>query len=126
MSNFTNDDVVKALGNLTVLEMIALTKELEAKWGVKAEPAPVKLSDLPRVEKGAVEQTEFDVILKAVASDKKIGIIKVIREISGVGLKESKDLAEAAPKVIRSGVSRSEADDFKSRLEQAGAEVEVK
>lgn len=127
MSNFSNDDVVKALGHLTVLEIIALTKELEAKWGVKAEPAPVQLSNLPSVtDKVSTDQTEFDVILKEVPSDKKINIIKVIREITGLGLKESKDLTEVVPKVIKSEVSKSDAEDFKSRLEQVGAVVEVK
>lgn len=124
MSNITNDDVVKALGNLSVLEVIALTKELEAKWGVKAEPGPVELAETPKQE--VVAQEEFDLVLKSVPTDKKISVIKVVREICGLGLKESKDLVEGAPRTMKEGLSRMDAENFKSMLVQAGAEVEVK
>ena len=124
MSNISNDDVVKALGNLSVLEVIALTKELETKWGVKAEPGPVPVVEGPKKE--TVVQEEFDLILKSVPADKKISVIKVVREICGMGLKESKDLVEGAPKTLKEGLSQMDAENFKSMLTQAGAEIEVK
>lgn len=125
MSNFTNEDVVTALGNMSVLEVIALTKKLETQWGVKAEPGPMQLGTLPNVEQKS-DQEEFDVVLTLVPTDKKINIIKVVREMTGLGLKESKELVEAAPRTVRAGVSKADAEDFKSRLSQVGAEVEVK
>jgi large subunit ribosomal protein L7/L12 len=124
MSNFTNEDVVKALGNLSVLEVIALTKELEAKWGVKAEPGPVQFTEAPKKEEAA--QEEFDLVLKSVPAAAKISVIKVVREICGLGLKESKDLVEGAPKTMKEGLSKMDAENFKHMLTQAGAEVEVK
>lgn len=124
MSNITNDDVVKALGDLSVLEVIALTKELETKWGVKAEPGPVKAVEGPKKEETL--QEEFDVVLKSVPTDKKINVIKVVREICGLGLKESKELVESAPRTVKEGLNRMDAENFKSLLVQAGAEIEVK
>lgn len=125
MSNITNEDVVKALGNLSVLQVIALTKELETKWGVKAEPAPVRMSNLPPVESESTQE-EFDVWIKSVPQAAKMSVIKLVREISLLGLKESKDLVEAAPRAVKTGLSKADAENFKSMLTQAGAEVEVK
>jgi large subunit ribosomal protein L7/L12 len=124
MSDITNDDVVKALGNLTVLEMIALTKQLEQKWGVEAKPQVVQLQQQqPDVK---VDKDEWNVVLASVPTDKKMAVIKVVRDVMILGLKESKDLVEAAPKVIKEGVSKEEALELQSKLTAAGAVVEVK
>lgn len=125
MSDITNDDVVKALGNLTVLEMIALTKELEQKWGVKAEPQ-VQVQQQTQQESQKETQTEFTVMLMPVPADKKMSVIKVVRELTGLGLKESKELVEAAPKPIKELVSKEEAANLQEKLTAAGAVVEVK
>lgn len=121
----TMDEVVQALGNMSVMQVIALTKELEQKWGVKAEPPTVQVQ--PRTnEQPKDEQTEFNVVLASVPADKKMAVIKIVREVSLLGLKESKELVEAAPKTVKEGVSKAEADELKRKLEEAGAVVEVK
>lgn len=125
MSDITNDDVVNFLGNMSVMQVIALTKELEQKWGVKAEPQAVQIQQQQN-ENQAVVKEEWDVVLASVPNDKKMGVIKTIRELLGLGLKESKDLAEAAPKTIKEGVSKADADDLFAKLTAAGAVVEVK
>jgi large subunit ribosomal protein L7/L12 len=125
MSDITNDDVVKALGNMSVMQVIALTKELEQKWGVKAEPQVVQVQQ-QGTEKQAVVKEEWDVVLTSVPNDKKMGVIKAIRELMGLGLKESKDLAESAPKTLKEGISKADADDLFAKLTAAGAVVEVK
>jgi len=125
MSDITNDDVVKALGNLTVLEMIALTKQLEQKWGVKAEPPIVQLQQQGPGPQ-TTEKEEWNVILASVPNDKKMAVIKSVREVLGLGLKESKDLVEAAPKMIKEAVSKSDADDLNTKLTAAGAVIELK
>lgn len=119
-----NDDVVNALGNLTVLEVIALTKELEAKWGVEAKPAPVVFTQ--QNTKLVEAQTEFTVTLVSVPADKKMAVVKAVRELTQLGLKESKDLVEAAPKMLKELVSAAEAEDLKVKLTAAGAVIEVK
>ena len=135
MEKLTKEEVVQALGNMTVLEMIALTKKLEAQWGVKAEPlVQVRVDKCPLC--GAVGphactgdpnlQTEFDVVLTSVPADKKMGVIKAVREITLLGLKESKDLVEAAPKIIKEGVSKEEADALRVKLTELGAVIELK
>jgi large subunit ribosomal protein L7/L12 len=125
MEKLTKEEVVQALGNMTVLEMIALTKKLEAQWGVKAEPLPVVQG--PRVEVEAVStQSEFDVILTSVPADKKMGVIKAVREITLLGLKESKDLVEAAPKMIKEGASKEESEALRVKLTELGAVIELK
>ncbi len=118
-----NEDVTKLLGNMTVLEVIALTKELEAKWGVEAKPAPVTYA--PPVKQVDV-QTEFTVTLISVPADKKMSVVKAVRELTLMGLKESKDLVEAAPKMIRELMSAVDAEDLKTKLVAAGAVIEVK
>ena len=100
---------------------------LEEKWGVSAA-APVAVAAAGAAAGGAAaeEKTEFDVILAAAPADKKIGVIKVVREITGLGLKEAKDMVDAAPKVIKEGVKKAEAEEMKKKLEEAGATVELK
>jgi large subunit ribosomal protein L7/L12 len=125
MEKLTAEEVVAKLGSLTVLEMIALTRELEEKWGVKAAPAPV--AQPTRVDtKELVVQTEFTVSLASVPADKKMSVIKAVRETLGLGLKESKELVESAPKVLKEGISKEESDDLNNKLTAAGAVVEVK
>ena len=121
--------LVDELSSLTVLEAAELSKMLEEKWGVSAA-APVAVAAAPAAGGGAAApaaeaQTEFTVILAA-AGDKKINVIKEIRTITGLGLKEAKDLVEGAPKTVKEGVSKDEADKIKKVLEENGAKVEVK
>jgi large subunit ribosomal protein L7/L12 len=121
------DQLVEDLSALSVLQAAELSKMLEAKWGVSAA-APVAMAAAGAAAAPAEEveeQTEFDVILAAVG-DKKINVIKEVRAITGLGLKEAKDLVEAAPKPIKEGVSKEEAGKLKDQLEAAGATVEVK
>jgi large subunit ribosomal protein L7/L12 len=119
--------LVDELSNLTVLEAAELSKMLEEKWGVSAA-APVAVAAIAGGGEAAAvveEQTEFDVILAEIG-DKKINVIKEVRAITGLGLKEAKDLVEAAPKAVKEGVSKSEAEELKKKLEEAGAKVTVK
>ncbi len=119
--------IVEDLSNLTVLEAAELSKMLEEKWGVSAA-APVAVAAAGAAAapaEAAEEQTEFDVIL-AEAGANKINVIKEVRAITGLGLKEAKDLVEAAPKAVKEGISKGEADDIKKKLEDAGAKVDVK
>ncbi|MCE2517499.1 MAG: 50S ribosomal protein L7/L12 [Alphaproteobacteria bacterium] len=116
------------LSALSVLEAAELATLLEEKWGVSAAAAPVAVAAVAGGDAGgagAEEKTEFDVIL-ASAGDKKINVIKEVRTITGLGLKEAKDLVEGAPKPLKEGVSKDEANDIKAKLEEAGATVEVK
>ena len=120
--------IVDELSNLTVLEAAELSKMLEEKWGVSAA-APVAVAAAAGGGGGeaaaAEEKTEFDVVLTA-AGAQKINVIKEVRAITGLGLKEAKDLVEGAPKAVKEGASKSEADEIKSKLEAAGASVELK
>lgn len=121
----TQEEIVQSLGNMTVVELIALTKTLEDQWGVKAVPAAVTFSQGPTTPTAPVEeQTEFTVVLKE-AGASKINVIKVVREITGLGLKEAKDLVESAPKGIKDGVSKADAQEIKKKLEDAGAKVDL-
>lgn len=127
MADITKDDVIEFIKNMSVLELSELVKELEDVFGVSAA-APMAVAAAPVAgggEAAAEEQTEFDVILES-AGDKKIGVIKVVRAITGLGLKEAKELVDGAPKPIKEGVSKEEAEDVKNQLEEAGASVEVK
>jgi large subunit ribosomal protein L7/L12 len=127
MAEITQDQVVEYLSGLTVMQVVALTKSLEDKWGVKA--APVAVAGPAAAAAGpaaaAEEQTEFTVILKAAGAN-KIGAIKAVREITGLGLKDAKDLVEGAPKAVKEGASKAEADEMAAKLKEAGAEVEIK
>lgn len=120
------DEVIDFLSNMSVMEIADLVKELEDKWGVSAA-APVAVAAGGGAAGGAPaeEKTEFDVIL-ASAGDKKINVIKEVRGITGLGLKEAKDLVEGAPKPVKEGVPKEEADKIKEALEKAGAKVEIK
>jgi large subunit ribosomal protein L7/L12 len=122
------EKIAEDLSNLTVLEAADLASLLEEKWGVSAAAAPMAMA-MPAggVDAGAVaeEQTEFDVIL-ASAGASKINVIKEVRTITGLGLKEAKDLVEGAPIAVKEGVSKDESDQIKNKLEEAGATVEVK
>ncbi len=125
MSSVTKAQVVEFLEKLTLLEAAELVKELEEKFGVSAA-APVAYAAGPAAAAAPVEeQTEFTVMLVD-AGDKKINVIKEVRTITGLGLKEAKDLVEGAPKTVKEGVSKEEADKFKKLLEAAGAKVELK
>jgi large subunit ribosomal protein L7/L12 len=126
MPDITKDQVVDYLSNLPVIQIAELVKTLEDKWGVSAAPVAVAGLAAPAAAAEAVEEkTEFDVIL-AEAGAQKINVIKVVREITGLGLKEAKDLVEGTPKTLKEGVSKDEAADLKKKLEEAGAKVEVK
>jgi len=126
MADITREQVVDYLSNLPVIQIAEMIKDLENKWGVKAAPAAVAAVAAPAA--AAVvkeEQTEFDVVL-ANAGANKIQVIKAIREITGLGLKEAKDLVEAAPKTVKEAVSKADAEDMKKKLTEAGATVELK
>ena len=118
--------IVDTLSALSVMEAAELSKMLEEKWGVSAA-APVAVAAAGGAAAAPAEaQTEFNVILTSAPADKKIGVIKVVREITGLGLKEAKDLVEGAPKHVKDGVSKEDAEKFKKALLEAGATVEVK
>ena len=119
--------IAEDLSNLTVLEAAELATTLEEKWGVSAAAAPVAVAMPAGGDAGGVaeEKTEFDVILASVGAS-KINVIKEVRTITGLGLKEAKDLVEGAPKAVKEGVSKDEAEQIKAKLEEAGASAEVK
>ena len=128
MSEITKEQVVDYLSNLPVIQIAELIKTLEDKWGVKAAPVAVAAvggggGAAPAA--AAEEKTEFTVELKEVPADKKIAAIKVVREITGLGLKEAKDLVDGAPKPIKEGLSKEEAETLKKKLEAEGATVEL-
>jgi len=120
--------IAEDLSNLTVLEAAELAKLLEEKWGVSAAAAPVAVAAVAGGDAGgaaAEEKSEFDVVLAA-AGASKINVIKEVRTITGLGLKEAKDLVEGAPKPVKEGVAKAEAEEIKAKLEEAGATVELK
>jgi len=124
------DKLFDDLGKMTVLELVDLKKKIEDEWGITAAaPVAVAAAGAPAAAGdgagGAEEQTAFDVVLSG-AGDKKIQVIKVVRAITGLGLKEAKDLVDGAPAPVKEGVPREEADSIKAQLEEAGASVEVK
>lgn len=126
----TREDVIEFLKNMTLLEASQLVKELEETFGVSAAAAAVAAAPAAGAGGGeaaaaAEEKTEFDVVLQAVGGN-KINVIKVVREVTALGLKEAKDLVEAAPKAVKEGVSKEEAETIKQKLTDAGATVEVK
>src|SRR3954467_7460184 len=127
MADLTREQVVDYLSNLPITQMGDLIKNLEDKWGVKA--APVAVAAAPGAGAAAAapveEKTEFTVELAASGAN-KINVIKVVREITGLGLKEAKDLVEGAPKTLKEGVAKADAEDMKKKLEEAGAKVELK
>jgi large subunit ribosomal protein L7/L12 len=121
----TAAEVAETLGNLTILEIIELTKTLEEKWGVKAEPPVAQVVQAPVKEAPVVEQTEFTITLVSVGA-RKIEVIKAVRAITALGLSESKAFVESVPAPVKTDVSKAEATDIKAQLEAAGATVEVK
>ena len=126
MADLSREQVVDYLSNLPVIQIADLIKTLEEKWGVKAAPVAVAGPAAAAAPAAAAEEkTEFTVELKEAGAN-KINVIKVVREITGLGLKEAKDLVEAAPKPLKEGVAKAEAEEFKKKLEEAGAKVELK
>lgn len=119
----TKEDILEAVGSLTVMELNDLVKAFEEKFGVSA--AAVAVAGPAAAAESAAEKTEFDVIL-ASSGDQKVGVIKVVRAITGLGLKEAKDMVDGAPKTLKEGVSKAEAEDIQKQLEEAGAKVEIK
>jgi len=119
------EKIAEDLSALTVLEAAELSKLLEEKWGVSAAAAPVAVAGGDAGGAAAEEKTEFDAVLTA-AGASKINVIKEVRAITGLGLKEAKDLVEAAPKAVKEAVSKDEAEEIKKKLEEAGATVEIK
>lgn len=127
MSTVTKEDIISAVEKMSVLELSTLVKDLETKFGVSAA-APMAFAGMgaaPGAAAAAEEKTEFTVVLAA-AGDKKIEVIKEVRAITGLGLKEAKDLVEGAPKPLKDGVAKKDADEMKKKLEAVGAKVEIK
>lgn len=129
MATMTNDEILKAVEAMPVLQLSELVKALEDRFGVTAA-APVAMMAAAGGAAGAAapaeEKTSFDVILTTVPADKKIQVIKVVRELTSLGLKEAKDLVEAVPKPVKTGVAKEESDTMKKKLEEVGAKVEIK
>jgi large subunit ribosomal protein L7/L12 len=124
------DEILDAISKMTVLEVVELISDMEKKFGVSAA-APVAFAAAPGAAAGAAaapaeEQTEFAVTLKEYPADKKVTVIKVIRELTGLGLKEAKDLVEGVPSLVKEGVAKADVETMKKKLEEAGAKVEVK
>jgi large subunit ribosomal protein L7/L12 len=126
VATLTKEEIIDAIGGMTVIELSDLIKLIETKFDVKAA-APVAAAAAPAGAAAAPveEQTQFDVILKA-AGEKKINVIKVVRSVTALGLKEAKDLVEGAPKAVKEGVTKEEAEKIKKELEENGAQVEIK
>jgi large subunit ribosomal protein L7/L12 len=129
MADVTKEQVVDFLSQMSVLDLAALTKELEDKWGVKAAPVAVAAAPGAAAAGGAAapaaEQTEFTVVLTDAGAN-KIGVIKAVREVTNLGLKEAKDLVDGAPKTVKEGVNKADAETIKKKLTEAGAKVDVK
>jgi large subunit ribosomal protein L7/L12 len=124
----SKDEILDAISKMTVMEVVELISDMEKKFGVTAA-APVAVAAAPGAAAAAApveEQTEFTVTLKEYPADKKVTVIKVIREITGLGLKEAKDLVEGVPATVKEAVSKADAEGMKKKLEEAGAKVEVK
>lgn len=121
------DEIVDILSNLKVTDLAKLKTMLEDKWGVTAAaPMAMAVAAAPAAAEAAVESTDFQVTLEAVPADKKIGAIKVVREITGLGLKEAKDIVEGAPKVLKESAPKAEAEDIAKKIEAAGAKATLK
>jgi large subunit ribosomal protein L7/L12 len=125
-NKMTNEEIIEAISNMSVLELSQLVKAIEDKFGVSAA-APVAVAAAPAAGAAPAEEekTEFDVILKEIG-DKKIAVIKAVREITGLGLKDAKAVVDGAPKEVKTGVAKAEAEEMKKKLEDAGATVELK
>lgn len=125
MATLTKEEIIDAIGGMTVLELSDLIKAIEEKFDVKAAAPAAAVAAAPVAAAPVEEKTEFDVVLK-VAGDKKIQVIKVVREVTGLGLKEAKDLVEGAPKTVKEAMSKADAEALKKKLEENGATVEIK
>ena len=125
----SKDEILEAISNMTVIQVVELISDMEKKFGVTAA-APVAVAaaggGAAAAAAPAEEKTEFTVILKEYPADKKVGVIKVIRELTGLGLKEAKDLVEGVPGTVKEGVNKADSDTMKKKLEEAGAKVEIK
>ena len=126
----SKDEILDAISNMTVMQVVELISDMEKKFGVTAA-APVAMvagggAGAAAAAAPAEEKTEFTVSLKEYPADKKVGVIKVIRELTGLGLKEAKDLVEGVPSVVKEGVNKADSDNMKKKLEDAGAKVEIK
>ena len=125
MSNI--EELVESLSKMSVMDMAKLKELLEEKWGVTAAAAvPVAVAAAPEAAEAASESTEFEVTLLEIPADKKIAVIKVVREVTGLGLKEAKDITESAPRVLKESVNKTEADEIKKKVEETGAKVGIK
>jgi large subunit ribosomal protein L7/L12 len=120
----SKQDILQAISDMSVMDVVELIEQMEEKFGVTAA-APMAMAAAPVAAAAAEEKTEFDVVLKSFGEN-KVGVIKVIRTITGLGLKEAKDAVEGAPSTVKEGVSKADADSFKKQLEEAGAQVEIK
>lgn len=124
--SITEEQVIEYLSGLNVMDLANLVKTLEEKWGVEAAPAAIAAAmPMAGAQEAAEEKTEFDVVLTN-AGSKKIQVIKAVREITSLGLKEAKEMVESAPKAVKEAVSKEEAEEIKKKLEEAGAGVEIK
>jgi len=126
----SKDEILEAISNMTVMQVVELISDMEKKFGVTAA-APVAMVAGGGAAAGAAaapveEKTEFTVVLKEYPADKKVGVIKVVRELTGLGLKEAKDLVEGVPGTVKEGVNKADSDNMKKKLEDAGAKVEIK
>jgi large subunit ribosomal protein L7/L12 len=125
----SKDEILEAISNMTVMQVVELISDMEKKFGVTAA-APVAMvaggGGAAAAAAPAEEKTEFTVILKEYPADKKVGVIKVVRELTGLGLKEAKDLVEGVPGTVKEGVNKADSDTMKKKLEDAGAKVEIK
>ena len=127
MAKLTKDEILNAIAEMSVLELSELVKAVEEKFGVKAAAPAVAVAAAPAAGAAAAEdKTEFNVMLTAVDAAKKIAVIKVVREVTGLGLKEAKDLVEGAPKAVKENVAKAEAEELKKKLTEAGATIELK
>ncbi|MCX7870109.1 MAG: 50S ribosomal protein L7/L12 [bacterium] len=131
MSTVTKEQIIEAISNMTVLELVDLIKSIEDKFGVQASApvafAPAMMGAMPgAAAEEKEEKTSFDVIVKEVPADKKLNVLKVVRELTNMQLKEAKDFVESVPKPLKEGVTKEEAEQIKKKLEEAGAKVEIK
>ncbi|WP_245924397.1 50S ribosomal protein L7/L12 [Nitrospira lenta] len=126
-TKFSQEELIKAIEGMSVLDLAELVKGLETRFGVTAA-APVAMAAAPAAGAAAAaeEKTSFDVILVSAPADKKIQVIKVVRELTSLGLKEAKDLVEGAPKPVKTGATKEESDTMKKKLEESGAKIEIK
>ena len=123
----TKEEILDAISNMSVMDVVDLVKMMEDKFGVSAAaPVAVAAAGPAAAAAPAEEQTEFTVVLAGIDAAKKVGVIKVVRELTGLGLKEAKDLVEGAPQTVKEGVDKKTADEMKKKLEEAGAKVELK